>query len=110
MYQKFLIASVLALCLLAGARAKAQTAQKEANEGTGTPVGKKVDDFTAIDQDENTYTLYDQLQDGPVVLLFYRGQWCPVCNRHLSNLQDSLQLIYDKGQAWWPSPRKSRNS
>jgi len=30
-------------------------------------------------------------------LLFFRGQWCPVCNRYLSNFQDSVQQILDKG-------------
>lgn len=28
-----------------------------------------------------------------VVLVFYRGAWCPYCNRHMSALQDSLPLI-----------------
>ncbi|PJB59866.1 MAG: alkyl hydroperoxide reductase, partial [Bacteroidetes bacterium CG_4_9_14_3_um_filter_41_19] len=39
----------------------------------------------------------EALKKGPVVVIFYRGQWCPVCNKHLSHLQDSLQLIYEKG-------------
>lgn len=32
-----------------------------------------------------------------VVLFFYRGQWCPHCNKHIKNLQDSLQLLSAKG-------------
>lgn len=32
-----------------------------------------------------------------VVLFFYRGQWCPHCNKHIKNLQDSLQLLSSKG-------------
>ncbi|TKC01255.1 peroxiredoxin family protein [Pedobacter cryotolerans] len=32
-----------------------------------------------------------------VVLFFYRGQWCPHCNKHIKNLQDSLQLLAAKG-------------
>jgi peroxiredoxin len=31
------------------------------------------------------------------VLIFYRGQWCPICNRHLSQIQDSLKFIAEKG-------------
>ncbi|TSJ43451.1 AhpC/TSA family protein [Mucilaginibacter corticis] len=32
-----------------------------------------------------------------VVLFFYRGQWCPYCNKHIQRLQDSLQLLTGKG-------------
>lgn len=32
-----------------------------------------------------------------VVLFFYRGQWCPHCNKHIKNLQDSLQILSAKG-------------
>jgi peroxiredoxin len=30
-------------------------------------------------------------------VVFYRGQWCPFCNKYLSSLQDSLGLIQKKG-------------
>ena len=70
---------------------------KSVNEVKGLPIGAKVKMFTAKDQNNKTYQLSRALKKGPVVLLFYRGQWCPVCNRHLSQLQDSLQQIYNKG-------------
>jgi peroxiredoxin len=41
--------------------------------------------------------LKDLVKKGNVVLIFYRGNWCPYCNRQLSQLQDSLQFIIDKG-------------
>jgi len=31
------------------------------------------------------------------VLFFYRGQWCPYCNKQISHLQDSLELLTAKG-------------
>jgi len=37
------------------------------------------------------------LQQGPVVVIFYRGEWCPVCNRYLSTLNNSLPEIKAKG-------------
>ncbi|GAC1596183.1 MAG: hypothetical protein NVS3B8_09370 [Chitinophagaceae bacterium] len=37
------------------------------------------------------------MKKGPVVIVFYRGQWCPYCNRQLKALQDSLSLIKGKG-------------
>lgn len=67
------------------------------NEPKGLNIGDKAPVFTAITQDSSKYVLEDSLKKAPVVIIFYRGQWCPVCNRHLSNLQDSLELIYAKG-------------
>lgn len=66
-------------------------------EAKGLAIGEVAPKFDAKDKDGSTYILKDELEKGPVVLIFYRGQWCPVCNRHLSNIQDSLKLIYQKG-------------
>jgi peroxiredoxin len=37
------------------------------------------------------------LEKGPMILFFYRGNWCPICNRYLSNYQDSLKVLTDQG-------------
>jgi peroxiredoxin len=60
-------------------------------------IGDKAPNFLALDQFENRVSLKEKLQDGPVVVVFYRGQWCPHCNRHMSQIQDSLQMILDAG-------------
>lgn len=60
-------------------------------------IGDKAPNFLALDQFEKRVSLKDQLKDGPVVIVFYRGQWCPHCNRHMSQIQDSIQLILDAG-------------
>lgn len=74
----------------------AQNKYKSVKEAKGLQIGETVADFSAIDLNNNTFTLNEALKKGPVVVIFYRGQWCPICNKHLSNLQDSLQLIYEK--------------
>lgn len=66
-------------------------------EPTGLQIGDTVSDFTAVNQMDSTFNLKAALQDGPIVLVFYRGQWCPFCNRHLHDLQDSLKLINQTG-------------
>lgn len=68
---------------------------QEAPEGLF--LNSKAPDFKGRDQNGNEVRLKDLLKKGNVVLVFYRGQWCPYCNKHLSRLQDSLQLIRDKG-------------
>ena len=54
-------------------------------------------DFEAKDQFGETFRLYDAIEKGPVVLMFYRGYWCPYCNEQLAQLQDSLSFITEKG-------------
>ncbi len=63
----------------------------------GLFLSSKAPDFKAKDQNGQELRLKDLLKKGKVVLVFYRGQWCPYCNRELSALQDSLQMIKDKG-------------
>jgi len=68
---------------------------QEAPEGLF--IGSKAPDFKGKDQNDIDIKLKDLLKKGKVVLVFYRGQWCPYCNKQLAALQDSLQLIIDKG-------------
>lgn len=64
---------------------------------SGLKPGDAAPDFSATDTDGNNLTLSNELKNGPVVIIFYRGEWCPVCNRYLSNFQDSLSYIIDAG-------------
>ncbi len=65
------------------------------------PKGLQVNDrapvFSAKDQNNKTISLKDQLHKGEVVLIFYRGQWCPYCNKQLKALEDSISFITAKG-------------
>jgi peroxiredoxin len=63
----------------------------------GLQVGEDAPDFTAESIEGVTVVLSKELAKGNVVLIFYRGEWCPVCNRYLSNFQDSLQFIKATG-------------
>jgi peroxiredoxin len=63
----------------------------------GVAVNQKAPDFSAKDQNGKVIRLKSQLEKGSVVLVFYRGQWCPFCNRELSALEDSLKYISAKG-------------
>lgn len=68
---------------------------QEAPEGLF--INSKAYDFKAKDQNGNEVRLRDLLKKGKVILVFYRGQWCPYCNRYLQRLEDSLSLIREKG-------------
>src|SRR6266498_5312150 len=63
----------------------------------GLFINSKAPDFKAKDQNGNEIVLRDIRKKGPVVLLFYRGYWCPYCSKELQKLEDSLSLIKAKG-------------
>ena len=63
----------------------------------GLFINSKAYDFKAKDQNGNEVALKDLRKKGPVVIVFYRGYWCPYCSKSLKRLQDSLQLLTDKG-------------
>ena len=52
--------------------------------------GDKVPDFIINDLEDRPHRLYDYLNGQKTVLLFYRGEWCPVCNLQLHSLQERL--------------------
>lgn len=65
---------------------------------TGLKNGAMAPEFAATDNSGKTLDLKALLKSHKaVVLFFYRGQWCPYCNKHIKQLQDSLQLLTGKG-------------
>lgn len=61
-------------------------------------VGDKAPNFTLSNAKGDDVTLYDELKKGPVILMWYRGGWCPYCNLTLKAMQDMLPL-YQAGGA-----------
>lgn len=75
----------------------AQNFDKKTSDVKGISVGAEVKNFTATGLNGMQFNLEEQLKKGPVVVMFFRGQWCPVCNKYLSRVQDSLEFILGKG-------------
>jgi peroxiredoxin len=63
----------------------------------GLAVGEKAADFTLLNGEGESVTLSEQLKLGPVVLTFYRGEWCPICNLDLQAIQMELPRIKSLG-------------
>ncbi len=63
----------------------------------GLSLNQRAPDFAARDQFGQMVSLKDELKKGAVVILFYRGQWCPYCNKQLMRFEDSLHMIRAKG-------------
>ncbi len=56
-------------------------------------VGEQAPDFDLPDHLGNRVRLADLLSDGPVIVNFYRGSWCPYCNLELRAYQRELERI-----------------
>lgn len=50
-------------------------------------VGEPIADFTVTDSDGNRFHLSEEYAKGPVILVFYRGYWCGICQEQLKDLE-----------------------
>lgn len=55
-------------------------------DGIGLPVGSKAPEAQAQDSDGKPVALSSLLSKGPILLVFYRGGWCPYCNFEIRSL------------------------
>jgi len=60
-------------------------------------VGDKFPDFDLPDANNTTVSLSTLLGNGPLVISFYRGAWCPYCNLEINALQNRLADIEASG-------------
>lgn len=66
--------------------------------GAGAPsVGDRFPEFALLDSRGRLTSLSSRLAQGPVVLSFNRGGWCPYCRAELSAWSDSLFQLAEAG-------------
>ncbi|TMO71194.1 alkyl hydroperoxide reductase [Pseudoalteromonas sp. S3785] len=53
-------------------------------------IGAKISNFSLQNHNDEYVELADLLNKGPVIISFYRGNWCPYCNLELKALNDYL--------------------
>jgi peroxiredoxin len=59
----------------------------------GLAVGDKAPDFTLPNAVGKKISLSETLSSGVVIVKFYRGEWCPICNLDLREIQKHLPHI-----------------
>ncbi|UTW55947.1 peroxiredoxin-like family protein [Kordiimonas sp. SCSIO 12610] len=64
---------------------------------TALKTGDKAPDFALKGANGGQVTLSEKLKEGPIVVLFYRGGWCPYCNMELKAYQDNLETLKSLG-------------
>ncbi|WP_215225448.1 peroxiredoxin-like family protein [Echinicola shivajiensis] len=60
-------------------------------------IGEQIPESKVKDTEGNEKSLNDIVAEKPTLLIFYRGGWCPYCNKHLAELQSIEQDILDMG-------------
>jgi peroxiredoxin len=77
----------------------------------GLSVGDEAPDFELPDATGRPVRLAELLRVGPVVLAFYRGEWCPYCNLTIRTWQERLgDLAKAGGQLVAITPQKPTNA
>lgn len=61
----------------------------------GIAVGEAAPRFAAVDAHGDIVRLDDRLANGPVVISFYRGAWCPICSLELQGLRAILPALME---------------
>ncbi|MBU3023705.1 peroxiredoxin-like family protein [Aestuariibacter sp. A3R04] len=59
--------------------------------------GMTVPDAVVSDTEGSPFSLKAMLMQKPSIVLFYRGGWCPYCNRQLAGLKDIEKPLTDLG-------------
>ena len=85
-----MIKKMIVLLLLGTTLAQAQT------NSTALKAGDAIPDVSLRTEENQAVSLRKLVAEKPTVLIFYRGGWCPYCNRHLQALvgiEDELNRV-----------------
>ena len=69
------------------------TIAESADLTTSLKSGEQAPAFVVLDADGNEFSFDPNALDRPVVLITFRGGWCPFCNMHLSELRTVVPEI-----------------
>jgi len=98
MYRPFplLFAGVL-ISLYSFNSALAQDYAQNAKEVNPLLISSEIPDVKLKNMDDETVRLKELVSQKPSILVFYRGGWCPYCNRQLSDLNEIEEQLYKIG-------------
>lgn len=77
--------------------AAAKNYAMQASEVSPVLTGTAIPNTSVKNVEGEEADLMSLIGDQPAVLIFYRGGWCPYCNRHLAELQQAESSLRDMG-------------
>ena len=60
-------------------------------------IGAQIPDLSVKTVDGVEKNIQDLVSNQPAIFIFYRGGWCPYCNRHLAELKQIEEELYELG-------------
>ncbi len=66
-------------------------------EGIGLPIGNEAPEAALKDADGKSVQLSELYEKGAVLLVFYRGGWCPYCNFQVRALAKGMEEFKKRG-------------
>ncbi|MEL6368823.1 MAG: redoxin domain-containing protein, partial [Pseudomonadota bacterium] len=70
---------------------------ERAEDVTPISVGDSAPAFEVQGKDGETFAFDPVSHNGKTMVIFYRGGWCPYCNRHLAALRDVVPTLREAG-------------
>ena len=95
--RNFFLLTILSIVLLSTAGYAQSFVSVEDAAKTALNVGAKMPAFTLNDSLGKPVSSKGLIKQGNLVLVFYRGAWCPFCNKYLHTLQQNLPAIKQAG-------------
>ena len=65
--------------------------------GRAIRAGERAPQFALNDQDGSVVSSVEMLREGPLIVTFYRGVWCPYCNIELQAMNETLPIFQAMG-------------
>ena len=85
------------LCLMVAGTVLAQDLPASAQETSPLKTGDAAPAFNVHNVDDEVFSFEPASLERPVVLISFRGGWCPFCNMHLSELRTVIPEIRAMG-------------
>lgn len=79
---------------------KGKSDNKGRNAHNAIEVGAKAPGGTLTTIEGESVDLASMYGDGPLVITFYRGGWCPFCNRAMAKWAESQSSLQEAGARW----------
>jgi peroxiredoxin len=73
------------------------TSDSSMSTGNSPLVGQSAPNFTLVSNNGESVTLLDVTKESPVVMVFYRGHWCPFCQTQLADYKKAENSFREAG-------------
>jgi len=84
-------------CMLALPLMAAASPADSSETAQALRIGHATPQVTLLTPEGELFDLGAAVREQPTVLIFYRGGWCPYCNRHLAALQEIEEDLLELG-------------